>query len=63
MRNQNKALYEEAVERNLSNAERKPGKYAGKDLLKAKTMLGIKTVDDTYDARVIKLCKPVLAKV
>ena len=58
MKNQNKNLYDEAVERNLSNAEKKPGKYAGKDLVKAKHMLGIKVTDDSFDVRVIKLCKP-----
>lgn len=56
-------LYEEAVERNLTNAEKKPGKYVGQELKKAKTMLGIRAVDDYWDTRVIKLCKPTHVKV
>jgi hypothetical protein len=57
VRNQNKNLYEEAVTRNLTNAEKKPTKYVGKELVKAKTMLGIRNVDDYWDVRVTKLCK------
>ena len=57
MRNQNKELYEEAVGRNLSNAEKKPEKYIGKELEKAKMMLGVRKIDDYWDNRILKLCK------
>lgn len=66
MRNANKKLYEEAVERNLLNLERlvhegrtgpERTKYLGKELAKAKTMLGIRTIDDYWDNRVAKLVK------
>ena len=56
MRTQNKKLYEEAVERNLLNAERSGAKkYKGLDVAKAKFKLGIRAVDDYWDNRVSKL--------
>lgn len=66
MRNQNKELYEEAVERNILNLERKTReaesagkttKYAGKDLKTAKMMLGVQKDDENWDNRILKLCK------
>ena len=64
MRRQNKKLYEEAVERNILNAERiqretdlakTKTKYSGKDLETAKTMLGVRKIDDYWDNRVRNL--------
>ena len=49
MRRQNKELYEEA--------EKKPEKYIGKELEKAKMMLGVRKIDDYWDVRILKLCK------
>lgn len=46
-----KQKYEEAVERNLSTAERKPD--TGKPI--TKTRFGIKDEDSRYDARLLKL--------
>jgi len=49
--------YAEAVERNLSNAERrKAGKYDGLTIKRAKTMLGIRRSDSSHDGRVAVLC-------
>ena len=50
-------LYDEAVSRNIANAERKPAKYVGKELVLAKTMLGVRATDDTFDNRILKLLK------
>lgn len=67
--------YDGAVERNLTNAERRkatkngpltkgkpyigngPAEYSGKRLDVAKTMLGIRKLDDRFDARVEALVK------
>ena len=63
---QNKKIYEEAVERNILNLERlvRQGesagletKYAGKTIEQAKTMLGVRKVDDYWDNRILKLTK------
>ena len=71
MRNQNKKLYEEAVERNILNLERvtreaesekKATKYAGKALEVAKHMLGVRKIDDYWDNRISKLCKEFVIK-
>jgi hypothetical protein len=65
MKNKSKdRRYENAVERNLYNAERdKIGqnicKYIGMDYFIAKHKLGIKRGDDIYDTRVKELIKEV----
>jgi len=65
---QNKKLYEEAVERNILNLERlvRQGdsanletKYSGKTIEQAKTMLGVRKVDDYWDNRILKLTKTI----
>jgi len=65
---QNKKLYEEAVERNILNLERlvRQGdsanletKYSGKTIEQAKTMLGVRKVDDYWDNRISKLTKTI----
>ena len=65
-----KSTYDSAVERNLSNAERRkntpkaplvPGKpptnYSGKRLDVAKTLLGIRKDDDRFNDRITALVK------
>jgi hypothetical protein len=51
-----KQKYDEAVDRNILNAQRKARegskKYSGLTLAKAKNMLGISKADNSEDARV-----------
>ena len=47
--------YQEAVDRNLLYAAKKPQKYSGKTLEQAKHAIGIRAKDDRYDDQVTKL--------